>query len=105
MPTTRSLARRDFLQVGAATLAAAAAGRPALAAADTLVVAVMGVNKRGSDLISDILKVPGIEVGTIVEVDEKAADRAAKKLEDGGRRRPAIGTSAAPSPRRGSTRS
>jgi predicted dehydrogenase len=90
MPTTRSLARRDFLQVGAATLAAAAAGRPALAAADTLVVAVMGVNKRGSDLISDILKVPGIEVGTIVEVDEKAADRAAKKLEDGGRRRPAI---------------
>ncbi|MFM8986765.1 MAG: hypothetical protein ACKONH_12055, partial [Planctomycetia bacterium] len=73
MPTKPVLVRRDFLQVGAATVAAATAGRPAFAAADTVVVAVMGVNKRGSDLIADIVKVPGIEVGTIVDVDEKAA--------------------------------
>ena len=90
MPTKPTLARRDFLQVGAATVAAATAGRTALAAADTVVVAVMGVNKRGSDLIDDIVKVPGLEVGAVVDVDEKIAARAAKKVEDLGRQRPLI---------------
>lgn len=90
MPTQPMLTRRDVLQAGAATVAAAAAGRTALAAADTIVVALMGANTRGGQLIDDIVQVPGLEIGAIVDVDDAIAARAAQKVEGLGRRRPAI---------------
>lgn len=83
--------RRAFLQRVAAGAAAVAGPRRAIAAADTIVVAVMGANTRGRQLIDDIVRVPGMEVGTLVDVDEKIAAITAKKLEDLGRRAPTIG--------------
>ena len=91
MSSHSALGRREFLQAGAVAAAALAGGRTALAAADTVVAAVMGVNKRGSDLIADILEVPGMEVGAIVDVDDNAAAKAADRVEKAGRRRPATG--------------
>jgi predicted dehydrogenase len=70
-------------------LATLAAGRTAHAAADTIVVALMGANTRGGQLIDDILKVPGLEVGVIIDVDDNVAAKAAKKVEAAGRRLPA----------------
>jgi predicted dehydrogenase len=90
MTTCHRLGRREFLAAGSAAFTAFHAARPALAAADTVVVAVMGVNSRGSQLIDDIVKVPGMEIGVIVDVDDHAAERAALKVEGLGRRRPAI---------------
>jgi predicted dehydrogenase len=86
---THLCGRREFLQAGTAAVAALAAGRTTLAAADTITVAVMGANTRGTQLIDDILKVPGIEVGAIVDVDDNAAAKAARKIEATGRRLPA----------------
>lgn len=83
--------RREFLQAGTAGVAALAAGRTALAAADTITVAVMGANTRGTQLIDDILAVPGLEVGAIVDVDDHTAAKAARKIEAAGRRLPATG--------------
>ena len=91
MHTTNVIGRREFLHVGMAAAGTLAAGRTVRAAADTIVVAVMGVNKRGSDLIADIVKVPGVEIGAVVDVDENAAARAAQQLAGLGRRAPAIG--------------
>ena len=83
--------RRAFLQRVAVGTAAAAVPGQAFAAGETIVVAVMGANTRGRQLIDDIVRVPGMEIGAIVDVDEKIAAATAKKLEDLGRRAPTIG--------------
>lgn len=88
MAAPTRIRRRQFL--GAAGVAAAGMALPARAATDTIVVAVMGVNTRGSQLIDDIVKVPGMEIATLVDVDEAVAARAAKKLVDLGHRPPQI---------------
>lgn len=83
--------RRAFLEhVAVGTAAAAVPGR-ACAAGETIVVAVMGANTRGRQLIDDIVRVPGMEIGALVDVDEKIAAITAKKLADLGRRPPGIG--------------
>ena len=91
MTISDRIGRRGFLQAGTAGMAALATGGVARAAADTIVVAVMGSNNRGSQLIEDIVKVPGLEIGAIIDVDERVADRTAAKVEGLDRRRPAIG--------------
>ena len=83
--------RRTFLQRAVAGTAAIAVSRQAVAAADTIVVAVMGANTRGRQLIDDIVQVPGLEIGAVVDVDEQIAGITAQKLESLGRRTPAIG--------------
>ena len=83
--------RRAFLQRVAVGTAAAAVPGQAFAAGETIVVAVMGANTRGRQLIDDIVRVPGMEIGAIIDVDEKIAAATAKKLEDVGRRAPTIG--------------
>ena len=91
MRVTESLGRREFIQAGTAAVAALAAGRTARAAADTIVLALMGANTRGGQLIDDILKVPGLEIGAIVDVDDNVAARAAQKVAAAGRRLPTTG--------------
>jgi predicted dehydrogenase len=90
MKASSHLGRRRFLEIAAGGVAAAAVPGSARAAADTIVVALMGVNSRGSQLIDDIVKVPGLEIATLVDVDEQVAGRAARKLVDLGRRSPEI---------------
>ena len=89
MHVTHRVGRRTFIKTGTGALATLAAGRTAHAAADTIVVALMGANTRGGQLIDDILKVPGLEVGVIIDVDDNVAAKAAKKVEAAGRRLPA----------------
>jgi predicted dehydrogenase len=84
------LRRRQFLGIAGAAAAGMALPARAASAAETVVVAVMGVNSRGSQLIDDIVRVPGMEISTLVEVDEGIAARVAKKLVDLGRRAPTI---------------
>lgn len=86
----RVLGRRRFLEAGAAAGAMLSAGRSARAAADTVTVAVMGVNSRGSGLIGDIVQVPGVEIACLVDVDERAAARESARLEGVGRRAPRV---------------
>jgi predicted dehydrogenase len=82
--------RRQFLGIAAGGITAAATAGRARAASDTIVVALMGANSRGSQLIDEIVTVPGLEIATIVDVDEQVAGRAAEKLVSLGRRRPEI---------------
>src|SRR4051812_5729433 len=68
-----NLYRRTFL-VGAATTAALATSRTlrAKSASDKVVVAIMGVNNRGSQLATSIAKLDGAEIAYICDCDETA---------------------------------
>src|SRR4051812_46779386 len=75
----RSLDRRSFLESSAATGAAIAGGSyfvsesPAAdnqVAGEKIVVALMGVNGRGSELARAFMDQPNCEIGYICDVDE-----------------------------------
>ena len=78
--------RRLFLQAGAAIAGAAFTGQPILSAADDraespagkIVLGIMGVNARGKAIARGMLKQPNVEIGYICDVDKRAADVAAK---------------------------
>lgn len=70
MPT---LNRRDFMAgtVASAVLASAVKGASP-SANDTVVVALMGANDRGSQLARQIANIPGIEIAYVCDPDERA---------------------------------
>ena len=80
------LNRRSFLKQTAVASAAAAvvSTRPWLRAADSpgdkIVLGVMGVNGRGSDLARGFSSLSGAEVAYVCDVDSRAAEKAAKLL-------------------------
>ncbi len=75
---TRPLNRRQFVQTTAAASAALAApailtsARGADAPANTIVLAVVGTNGRGSTLASQFAARPGCKVAYICDVDRRA---------------------------------
>lgn len=77
--------RRRFLKASAvatsAFLAAPAIGRAGISANDKLGVAIVGVNGRGGEHISEFLKDERTEIRVIVEVDETVANRRCDDIE------------------------
>ena len=70
-------------------LAASAAAAPALAAADEPVsLGFVGVGNRGSSLLANALKLPGVAVAAVCDTDPKMAERAVKTVTDAGRPKP-----------------
>ena len=85
------LHRRDFLQASAAGVTTIAAAEllaqqkaPATtkSANERIVVAVMGVNGRGSALAQAFLDQGNVEIGYICDVDERAIGKVAKPIAD-----------------------
>ncbi|HUE75059.1 MAG TPA: twin-arginine translocation signal domain-containing protein, partial [Pirellulaceae bacterium] len=86
------LHRRDFLQASAAGVTATMAATQLLAdetapaatksANDKIVIAVMGVNGRGSALAQAFLGQPNVEIGYICDVDERAIGKVTKPIAD-----------------------
>jgi threonine dehydrogenase-like Zn-dependent dehydrogenase len=68
--------RRHFLKVPAAI--GGAALLPAQSPNDTVRVAFIGVGNRGSYLLQHMLKVPGIRVVAICDIDPRALERRAR---------------------------
>lgn len=64
------------------------AGAPAILKAqgrsDTLRVAFVGIGNRGSHLLSNMLKVAGVQVVAVCDIDQSRADAAAKAVADAG---------------------
>src|SRR6266852_8107149 len=79
--TTDRFTRRNFVKTSIA-VASSAALLPAQSPNDTVRVAFIGVGNRGSYLLEHMLKVPGIKVVAICDIDpetlKKAVDLAAK---------------------------
>jgi predicted dehydrogenase len=83
--------RRTFLaQAGAATVALAA-GRTsrATAASESVVLAIVGANSRGSQLATRIAKLPGFEIAYICDCDERAFAKGIKAATSQGGKKPA----------------
>ncbi|MFT5143356.1 MAG: hypothetical protein ACI84D_001980, partial [Thalassolituus oleivorans] len=92
--------RREFLKAGSVGLVGA--GLPGWAkasgwatpflgsggSADTLTVAIMGVNSRGGALAQGFANAENCVIKTICDVDSRAADRAAAEVEAAGFARP-----------------
>lgn len=86
------LHRREFLHTTAAGVTATIAATQILAdetapkatksANDKIVVAVMGVNGRGSALAQAFQSQPNVEIGYICDVDERAIGKVAKPIAD-----------------------
>jgi myo-inositol 2-dehydrogenase / D-chiro-inositol 1-dehydrogenase len=78
--------RRSFLKVPAA--AAAAVGAPALlmaqAPSDTLRVAFVGTGNRGSYLLKNMVKVPGVKVVAVCDIRPERVENAAKIVAESG---------------------
>jgi predicted dehydrogenase len=91
---SRSLDRRAFLETSAAaTLAAGyfvseSAAQETKAAGDKLVVAIMGVNGRGSALAKAFVSQPNCEVAYICDVDQRAIDKAVAQVSAEQQRKP-----------------
>jgi predicted dehydrogenase len=102
-----SISRRRFLEDSLFAAAAAAfasscaqkAAGPAASAAppsgakspnDTIRVAIIGVNGRGMAHVKGFVKQPGVEVVTICDLDEKAAAKAIKAVQDSTGKAPAF---------------
>jgi predicted dehydrogenase len=81
--SSKELSRRDLLRVPAA-IAAAAPLLPAQSPNDTIRVAVIGVGNRGSFLLQNTLKVPGVKVVAISDLDATRAAAAQKAVADAG---------------------
>jgi predicted dehydrogenase len=67
------LTRRTFLATttaAAASLATHRASRAAVAASDTVSIAIMGANNRGSQLATSLIKLPGVKIAYICDCDE-----------------------------------
>jgi predicted dehydrogenase len=88
---SRSLDRRSFLESSAAAGAAFAAGsyfvseaaaQQPKSAGDKVVVAIMGVNGRGSELSRSFMDQPNCEIGYICDVDENVLNRVVKLVSD-----------------------
>ncbi len=78
------ITRRSFLQTAAAaTVGLGVTGAPALQAQganDRIVLAVMGLNGRGSQLARVLASLPGAEVGYLCDVDDKAIAKGLKAV-------------------------
>src|SRR5512132_1385063 len=78
-----NVTRRHFLQVPAA-----AAGSASLLLAqspnDTVRVAFIGVGNRGSYVLKHMLKVPGVKVVTICDIDPEALKKAVEAATEAG---------------------
>jgi predicted dehydrogenase len=76
--------RRSFLQTAAAaTVGLGVTGAPALQAQganDKIVLAVMGLNGRGSQLAKVLAGLPGAEIGYLCDVDDKAIAKGLKAV-------------------------
>lgn len=78
--------RRTFLAGAAATtvsLAARARGA-SVSANETVAVAIMGVNNRGSQLATSLTKVPGVRIAYICDCDERVLEKGVKAATAGG---------------------
>ena len=82
------VSRRSFIQTAAAaTVGFSALGAPSIQAQganDKIVLAVMGVNGRGSQLARLFASAPNTEVGYIVDVDDKATAKGLAAVAKGG---------------------
>ena len=82
----KTMPRREFIR----TASLATAGltiinfpiRGKLAPSNKVVVAVMGVNSRGAYLAKSFSQLPGVEVGYICDVEEKALQNGMAALKD-----------------------
>ncbi|HEY2760439.1 MAG TPA: Gfo/Idh/MocA family oxidoreductase, partial [Pirellulales bacterium] len=87
---SRPLDRRSFLETSAATATLAAGSyfvseataQEPKSAGDTIVVALMGVNGRGSELARVFMDQSNCEIGYIVDVDENILNRVVKTVND-----------------------
>lgn len=90
--------RREFLRWSAAGATVAATGLGSVAEEsasgrrigpnDKIVLAVMGVNGRGSALSQTFMANPGAEIGYVCDVDQRALDKALAVIEKGQSRKP-----------------
>jgi predicted dehydrogenase len=84
----QDVSRRSFIQTAAAaTVGFSAIGAPAIQAQganDKIVLAVMGVNGRGSQLAKLFAGLPNAEVGYICDVDDKAVAKGLAAVSRGG---------------------
>jgi predicted dehydrogenase len=82
--------RRSFLTAATATTVALASRRSTRAADanDTVVLAIMGANGRGSQLATSFAKLPGAEIAYICDCDERAIQRGIDAATSQGGRRP-----------------
>jgi predicted dehydrogenase len=79
--------RRTFLAGASAATVALASRRTsrAAAASETVVLAIMGANNRGSQLAASLVKLPGVEIAYICDCDEHAMQKGlAAATSDGG---------------------
>jgi len=82
------LNRRTFVMGSAAGLAALTARRAAADANDTLVLALMGANNRGSQLAAGYAKLKGVEFAYVCDPDERAVAKGIDAATPSGGRRP-----------------
>jgi len=82
--------RRTFLAGTTAATVALAAGRRTKAADanDTVVLAIMGANNRGSQLATGFCAQPGFEIAYICDCDERALENGIKTVTSNGGRQP-----------------
>ncbi|MEX2306693.1 MAG: Gfo/Idh/MocA family oxidoreductase [Pirellulales bacterium] len=82
--------RRTFLAGATAATVAMAAGRTTRAAAanDTVVLALMGANSRGSQLAVEFAKQKGAEIAYVCDCDERAIEKGIAAATANGGRRP-----------------
>lgn len=90
-PESRTHDRRLFLKAGASIAAAAAwsergraqdAADPSASPHEKVVVGIMGVNGRGGALAKSFMAADNVEIGTICDVDSRAAERVTKTVTD-----------------------
>jgi predicted dehydrogenase len=76
--------RRDFIPVAAASLSLGA--RRILGANDRVAVAIVGLGERGSEHLAEYLKMTGVEVAAICDVDPAALEKAQSRIVAAGAR-------------------
>ena len=84
--------RRTFLTGAAAATAALTSQRTLRAAAanDTVVLAIMGVNGRGSQLASGFAKQTGVEIAYVCDCDERVIQKGVEAATSQGGRQPKV---------------
>ena len=80
--------RREFIQMGIAAGVAAKTSGLASAASKPVRLAVIGVGGRGTTLLRQTLKRPGIDIPALCDIDQDHLDRAIRIVEEAGRKRP-----------------
>lgn len=80
----KDFTRRHFLRVPAAAAVGSAALLSAQSPNDTVRVAFIGVGNRGSFLLKNMLKVPGVKVVAICDIDEDRLKKAVEAVAPGG---------------------